>query len=374
MTVKILFASALPHLPQTVGGLAVNTHELIAELVARGHEASVLTRLSYGNAFGLRAAAGLRARGRAVSCDDKLGYKVYRARRPWTVIDHVPRHDVAVVQDGTMLPLIHALRRAGIPTLAYLHGLEFEDWTAGDRPLSPAELPAIPYLANSLFTAARFRARYAIAPPVVRPIFRAERYRTAGRPEHVTFINPVPEKGVAVALGLARACPDIPFVFVKGWPLSPRAQLALRRALRSLPNVALRERTRDMREIYATTRLLLVPSAWQRETWGRVASEAHCSGIPVLGSDRGGLPEAIGPGGVVLPADAPLERWAAALRGLWSDAAWYARTAAAARAYAARPDLDVEEQTHRFLAEVERLLARSDPRASATAGARSAVA
>src|SRR3546814_9881685 len=43
----------------------------------------------------------------------------------------------------------------------------------------------------------------------------------------------------------------------------------------------------DMREVYRRTHTLLVPSQWE-EAWGRVATEAQFSGIPVLASDRGG--------------------------------------------------------------------------------------
>ncbi len=57
-------------------------------------------------------------------------------------------------------------------------------------------------------------------------------------------------------------------------------------------------RTMDTRSVYAATRVLLVPSQWKAETWGRVASEAQFSGIPVLASDVGGSPEAVAPGGV----------------------------------------------------------------------------
>jgi glycosyltransferase involved in cell wall biosynthesis len=87
-------------------------------------------------------------------------------------------------------------------------------------------------------------------------------------------------------------------------------------ALRSeLPaNVTLHPPTRDMRPLYARARLLLAPSQWE-EAWGRVATEAQVSGIPVLASNRGGLPEAVGNGGILLPADAPGNEWA---RGTWS--------------------------------------------------------
>jgi glycosyltransferase involved in cell wall biosynthesis len=107
-----------------------------------------------------------------------------------------------------------------------------------------------------------------------------------------------------------------------------------------------------MKALFRRTRILLAPSRWE-EAWGRVASEAHCSGIPVVGSSRGGLAEAIGPGGIALDYDAPLAEWVAAVRGLWSDPAVYAKTSAAARAYSLRPEMDNERQFTLFMSVLE---------------------
>ncbi len=41
----IAFVSGNPHLPQVMGGVEVNTHELANELVRRGHRVSVLAKL-----------------------------------------------------------------------------------------------------------------------------------------------------------------------------------------------------------------------------------------------------------------------------------------------------------------------------------------
>ena len=100
-------------------------------------------------------------------------------------------------------------------------------------------------------------------------------------PEFVTFINPVSVKGVDLALEIAAGAPDIPFCFVKAWPIPLREQARLRRGLKRAPNIVMHERTYDMREVYRKTRVLLVPSQWEAETWGRVVSEAQFSGIPV---------------------------------------------------------------------------------------------
>ncbi|MFJ8579676.1 glycosyltransferase family 4 protein [Micromonospora sp. NPDC093277] len=70
---------------------------------------------------------------------------------------------------------------------------------------------------------------------------------------------------------------------------------------------------------YAAADLLVLPS--RRETYGMVVTEALARGVPVLGSDTGGLPEALGhtpdghrPGLLVPPEDAAalagaLRRW-----------------------------------------------------------------
>jgi glycosyltransferase involved in cell wall biosynthesis len=355
---NILFASGSPYLPQILGGVNTNTHEWALHLRSEGHDVAVLTRLAYGNLFGLNAALRLRLTRRQVCCDTRYGYPVFRARRPWLVVEQLPRPDVVVIQDGYMqLPLAEAFAGIGVPTVCYLHGLGFESWTVGGRPAEVHQLPMLGYCANSHFTAERFRARYRLSAAVIPPVFRPERYRVESRKRTVTFINPVTEKGVDLALGIAKLCPEIPFCFVKGWPLSPRALAGLAMQIRRLPNVSLRERTIDMREIYRDARILLVPSQWEAETWGRVVSEGHFSGIPAVVSDRGGLPEAVGGGGVIIGASEPAERWACAIKRLWNDAEHYDEKARAALAYSRRPDLDIRSQAAALMAVLRRAAA-----------------
>src|SRR5690606_9611448 len=120
------------------------------------------------------------------------------------------------------------------------------------------------------------------------------------------------------AAEIARRCPEIPFLFVESWKLDGEHRIEVERTLSRLGNVVFEGRTDDMKTVYGRTTILLAPSNWE-EAWGRVASEAHCSGIPVIGSRRGGLPEAIGEGGVILDYDAPVEEWVSELRRLWRD-------------------------------------------------------
>ena len=366
---KILFATGTPYLPQVLGGVEVSTHELATELIVRGHAVSVLARLSYNGLYGLRTglAAALR---RQSPCADDLGYPVIRSREPWKLIANVAAPDVAVIQNGNPVKMVGAFAKRGIPTIIYHHGLGFESWPVVPAPGHPAHLPVAGYLSLSQFTADRFRRRYDIVTEVIPPVFRPERYRTERREKYVTFINPVAVKGVELALAIADRCPTIPFCFVKGWPLSPLARWRLKARLKALPNVTFVEGA-EMTAVYRETRVLLVPSQWEAETWGRVASEAHYSGIPVVASDRGGLPESVGPGGVIISHDAPVDRWVGAITRLWNDDVHYAEMSAAAVAYSRRPALDINQQMRAFEAALDRMLGRSEPGSAATSSVRS---
>ena len=340
----------MPYLPQLVGGLNANTHELAQQLVARGHHVSVLARLSYGNTFGVRHLISMYTRGRRRTEDNFYGYRVIRSRKPWKIAAQCQSHDLVVIQDGSILRMAAAFSLFDKPIIAYFHGLEFEDWQHDGRQAVAADLPMTGYVANSNFTAARFHARYGLSAAVVPPVFHVKRYRTEVTPTCVTFINPVAEKGVDLAIAIARGLPDIPFRFVKAWPLPPRELMRLRKKIGDVPNIELCERTRDMREIYRHTRILLVPSQWEAETWGRVVSEAHYSGIPTVASDRGGLPESVGPGGLVLAHNAPAAQWIDAVGTLWSDERLYREKSAAARDFSDRPALTLDAQIDTFLA------------------------
>jgi glycosyltransferase involved in cell wall biosynthesis len=75
--------------------------------------------------------------------------------------------------------------------------------------------------------------------------------------------------------------------------------------------------------------------------------EALADGVPVLGGDRGGLPELVGPDAALSPDDLPA--WTAALRTLWEDRELRARRGAEALARARAehaPDVYYERLLH----------------------------
>ena len=340
----VLLVTGTAYLPQVIGGVELNTHEMATELNRRGCKTAVLAKLSPRDAFGVTRLLSTYWRGSRISLDQNLGYEVYRSRNPCELSD-VPLPDVAVIQNGNMLELAEAFARRGVPCVAYFHGLPFE-CAEHDWPPAAMRRWFAGYIANSTYTATRFRARCGIDAHVIPPVFNPARYQTSGERRFVTFINPVAHKGVELALALAALCPEIPFRFVKAWPLSPGQSIRLKRRIAQLRNVQLLERRSDMRSIYAATRVLLVPSKPGHETWGRVASEAHFSGIPVLASDVGGLPEAVGPGGTIMSIDASPKAWAGALKRLWTDRAYYDAKSAAALAYSGRSAINLDRQLH----------------------------
>ena len=103
----------------------------------------------------------------------------------------------------------------------------------------------------------------------------------------ITMVNPSAIKGIAIFLELARALPAERFAAVPTWATTG----ADRVALKQFPNVEMLQPTEDIDEIFARTRIMLVPSLWG-EAFGKIVVESMLRGIPVLASNLGGLPEA----------------------------------------------------------------------------------
>ncbi|MGL5008668.1 MAG: glycosyltransferase [Paracoccaceae bacterium] len=352
-SLSIVFAGGNGYPPQATGGVQSSTHHLASTLLALGHRPAVLAPL-YGNGwFGLQARLQMKLSGKGFVTDTAMGYPVHRA---WVAAEQVRtllqavRPDVAVIQCHQTVPIGRAFAAAGVPLVVYLRNVEFDELGG-----NPCDLPGASFIANSAFTARRCTETFGITSTVIPPIIDRSLYETTPEGDFVTFIGPVPAKGLDRAIEIAAACPEIPFLFVESWLLSPEQHDDLMRRIAHLPNIRFERRTADMKALFRRTHILLAPSRWE-EAWGRVASEAQCSGIPVVGSSRGGLAEAIGPGGIVLDYDAPLADWVAALRSLRSDPAAYARTSTAAREYSRRPELDSERQLAVFMSVLQSAL------------------
>jgi len=277
-----------------------------------------------------------------VSRDERPGYPVWRTWFPWQEVEYVTQQErpdlVVIMSGGDIVRSALSVKSLNIPVLVQLFDVEFSKHGGNFT-----ELGNIPCLANSNFTANKYRDAYGVNPVVVNPFIALDKYRTVSTRENITFINPVPAKGLDIAIQVACLCPEIPFVFVEGWPLSFAERQQLMQKLEGIGNITLAPPQKDMRKIYGKSKILLVPSMVE-EAYGRVVTEAQVSGIPVIASNRGGLPESVGPGGVLIDPDAPIEEWVAATKKLWADSKYYEELSATAVTYANRPAMDYSYQ------------------------------
>lgn len=135
---------------------------------------------------------------------------------------------------------------------------------------------------------------------VLNPPCDVDYYNVNGDPyenEYITLISLNENKGGNVLYEVARRMPDRKFLGVKG---SYDAQIE-----QEVPNVTILPNTPDIREVYKKTRILLMPSRY--ESWGRTATEAMASGIPVICAPTPGLKENCGDAGLYTPERAPLK-------------------------------------------------------------------
>jgi len=139
----------------------------------------------------------------------------------------------------------------------------------------------------------------------------------------------------------------VSFAFTRGWAMDDGALRELEAEARRIGNIQVRPGTDDPAELYGDARVVLVPSTYP-EAWGRVAGEAQASGIPVIASAVGGLPEAVGDGGLLVDPRAGVDGWLEAFALLWDDAAAYARHASQAEQNGRRADAAAADAADRF--------------------------
>lgn len=130
-------------------------------------------------------------------------------------------------------------------------------------------------------------------------------------PEHdpifVTMVNPSVEKGLfffaRLAEELGRTQPKIAVLAIESRGTAGavvKAGLMGGFDLRRHESIMISPAVPTPRDIFANTRMLLVPSVWE-EPSGRVAAEALVNSVPPLVSNRGGLEESCNGAGFVLP-------------------------------------------------------------------------
>ena len=143
---------------------------------------------------------------------------------------------------------------------------------------------------------------FVLPPPIDYDYFAGE------HGECITIINCNENKGGKIVHEIAKRMPHLKFLQVLGsygtqyistddkQPIINMDNYAIRYGLGALTNVEVIENTADIRSIYKRTKVLLMPSEY--ESWGMVATEAMCSGIPVIAAPTFGLKENLGNSGI----------------------------------------------------------------------------
>lgn len=333
---QIIFVQATPYLPKGISGANVSLHGLCTRLGARGIEPIVICASDRPDA--------------APPADialPSIEYPVLRRPDPVEALrEAVGRLPGAAIVARAPNPA----ERIGAIAEIFSRPLHFYFETAFYRQSfpTPAVAPNLRYAANSPFLARMAAAFLARPVPMIPPVIEPEAYRCAPRGNQILFVNPIAMKGVHIAAAIAARLTHRRFLVARSWD----AHLHHPHTGIDLPNVEFVDSVRDMRVLYERVRMLLVPSVWE-ESSARVIGEAQISGLPTIASDRGGLVESVGPGGICLSLGDPIERWCATIEALFEDQARYAACAAGARAHAARPDYQPERVVEAFMAFVE---------------------
>jgi glycosyltransferase involved in cell wall biosynthesis len=135
-------------------------------------------------------------------------------------------------------------------------------------------------------------------------------YQVSSSKKYITLINVDLNKGGHILAQIAHRMPDKEFLAVKG----SYSATAAGQFLDYPPNVKVIENTPNILDVYKETRVLIMPSLY--ESWGRTATEAFCSGIPVVCSATKGLMENCDYAGIYVHDRDDIDQWVRWLKRL----------------------------------------------------------
>ena len=372
---RILYASDRPPYPFFLGGAARCAHRLLyelthalgAECIAVGSSDYRTTPWSYPDPADYAAldilAVSRADQGGSIDCGYPIRVVPDFANGLGDLIETF-KPDIVWAQLEGATPVLELARSKGVQGLLFVHDAEFD----------PAELRAIGDLGchvvcSSGFLAEKARKVIGRRAHVVYPCPETN-FGVAGDPQgDITMINPHRVKGVQTLIEVARRLPAERFLLVESWRLTDEGVAALEEQLAGVPNVRFLRRVSDMRQIYRRTKLLLAPSVWE-EGFGMVAVEAQSCRIPVIASARGGLPESVGDGGLLIDDYLNAAAWVDAIGNVLDDAARYATFATRAARHAASEAFTPAHSARRFY---EVCSGRVRPRSAFSRGVRALV-
>lgn len=248
------------------------------------------------------------------------------------------RPDVYVTHLQNNRPAAARARGLGVPLVMVMHN------TRSDRRDLPQADPAL-----TVFNSTWMKEHIGWGGPsiVVRPPVLARDYQTQPG-DSVTLVNLTETKGGSLFWQAAAAMPGTSFLAVQGSygdQIIPDPVPANVTVLGCMDGRLMRD------QVYARTRILLVPSDY--ESWGRVATEAMCSGIPVIAHRaEGGLAENLGDAAIWASRDDPGE-WVRQIQRLSRAAIWRKASLACAKRYG---ELEPEKELAAWCDAVEALV------------------
>ena len=142
--------------------------------------------------------------------------------------------------------------------------------------------PAALVVANSQAVLKTLPEQRGVRKTVLTPMITAPRPKPEVPRQYVTLVNPTARKGGDLFVDLARRMPHTPFLAQLG-----RSEPVA--GLRSVPNITVRPPGPDLDDLYAETKVLLMPSL--AEPFGRVAIEGALGGCLLLLHEAEGLKE-----------------------------------------------------------------------------------
>ena len=358
---KIVFISPF-NLLDSASGAAQSIRTMLEQLAQLGASCHALTACCFDLPPGERVGELLRAKGLAPTASiAEIGLPVWQghlqgvhynalqfatqSRQQFGAMDEIlfrdtvriwlaqNKPDIVITYGGLLLDLEiqRCTRAAGALLVFYLANPSY------GRPETFANVDLI--LANSNATREHYLRTMKLQSHAV-GLFVDPRNSLAPQhdPQYITFVNPAPEKGVTLFLRLVlRAvaeAPDMRFLVIDSRGSLQAALQKFSIGGAALEKITLLPKQETLAPIYAKTSVLLMPSFWF-EAAGRVLVEANANGIPVLATNRGGIPETLGGAGCllpipercaadhwVMPTDEEVAPWWDALLRLWREPAY----------------------------------------------------
>jgi glycosyltransferase involved in cell wall biosynthesis len=246
-------------------------------------------------------------------------YKMYQGVHLFDMNNRVMLHNLMKHADVIST---HSYR-AKCMALAKQYGAAFIDWFHGGTYTANARTAGYdqsdPRYWAVFNSTSLMEAHSYIAPEryhILRPPVDWREYEVnhnKAQPQYVTLSNLNENKGGQILIDIAKAAPEIEFLGVRGsyWKQVEDSTLS---------NVTYINNTPQIKEVYAMTKILIMPS--KDETWGRTAVEAMSSGIPVIVAPTPGLKECV-QDSALLVERSEIKEWVRLIRRLHNDKAFY---------------------------------------------------